>query len=456
MAIEQIHVHGAEASKGRKFWMITVVLLGMASAAGALMLPFFYESSSILYKFGLDKMLLRSGKMAGLVAMLLLIMQLALAGRIAFFDRIFSLPALCRTHRIGAFLLGTLALAHPILVFAPDGILMIPLESRYWPEWIGVVLLLTICAQIILSNWRSLFWRKYERWRLFHRIAGIIAVLLAGVHVLYVSDTFEADGLPRLVVFLAISAYGLLLIWTRLQNLHIFRHPFRVQHIDRAGQGAYSVTLEPASDRRFAYLPGQFAFIELDSDRLCGQAHPFTLSSTPSRPETLQLIIRECGDWTAGISSLQPGILAWIQGPFGRFSHLLDTSEREIIMIAGGIGITPMLSMLRYMHDHQDKRHVTLIWSNRTKQHLFGAEELNTMARELTSFRWIPIFTRDNATDAIAGRLESRILEELLQKCSRKARIYLCGPPAMVLDVRKQLRQVGFSASSIIQEAFNL
>ena len=93
------------------------------------------------YKFGMDKMLLRFAKMVGLAAAVLLLLQLPLAGRLKWLDRIFSIPGLYRIHRFNAYLIGVLIVGHPLLVLAPEGRWMVPLELRYWPEWVGVSLL---------------------------------------------------------------------------------------------------------------------------------------------------------------------------------------------------------------------------------------------------------------------------------------------------------------------------
>jgi len=122
--------------------------------------------------------------------------------------------------------------------------------------------------------------------------------------------------------------------------------------------------MEPAFVKSISYIPGQFAYVSFSTEKLTNEAHPFTLSSTPSRPGTLQFTIRMSGDWTKKLKTLQPGVSAFVQGPFGRFSHLYTQPNRPLILIAVGIGITPMLSMLRYLADQNDRRDITLLWSN--------------------------------------------------------------------------------------------
>ncbi len=456
MAIEETPKAKILLSKTRHLWLAAVLFIVIICISGVLTIPFLFESPSIRYKFGFDKTLLRAGKMVGLAAATLLLLQLPLAARFKWLDRIFSLPWLYRMHRINAFILVLLILLHPLLVFAPDGIIMIPLKEEYWPEWVGVGLLIMICCQVVMSNWRGILFRGYEKWLLCHRMAGMVVFSMLVIHVLYASETFEDNGLPRFLVFTAVGCLVVLWLWIRTRPLWLWKKPFIVTRIKAAGRGAYAIDLKPATQKRFHYFPGQFAFVQFESAHISREVHPFTLSSTPTRPSGLRFTIRCSGDWTNNIANIEQGDRAYVHGPFGRFSHLFSTPDREVIMIAGGIGITPMLSMLRYMTDGGDQRCVTLIWSNRTKQHLFGRDELATMKRKLTCFRWIPIFTQETGAGDQFGRLDRTKLERLLKGSRRDASVFLCGPPLMIKQLRQELKQIGFPARSINAEPFNL
>jgi ferredoxin-NADP reductase len=206
----------------------------------------------------------------------------------------------------------------------------------------------------------------------------------------------------------------------------------------------------------FAYAPGQFVFVSFRSRHVSREAHPFTLSSSPSRPGALEMTIRASGDWTGTVDRLAPGDRAWIQGPFGRFGHLFVPPNRELVMIAGGIGITPMLSMLRFLADQEDRRAITLIWSNRSKARLVYTEELNRLAAKLTGLRQIHIFTRENGVGEQPGRLTLNVLKDTLRSENRAVTIFLCGPPKMMKAVRSALVAMGFAPGSIRTETFGL
>ena len=434
------------------FLILGVIIITLAAASVA----FFFESPSINYKFGWDKIILRAAKIIGLIAAVLLFLQLPLAGRFKFLDRIFSLPGLYNLHRINGYLILMLIMLHPILVTIPEDRLMIPFEARYWPEWIGAALLTTVILQIVLSKWRTKFVKAYHRWLYFHRALGWSILILLVLHILYVSETFEFEGLPRTVVVSAAIVLSMLWLAVRGQRLMVRKHPYEVSHVALAGKDAQAIDLIPLHGKGIDYLPGQFAFFSFDSNQLSAEWHPFTISSTPTRPNKIQITVRSCGDWTDQIKNIQKGDRVFVHGPFGRFSHVLEPEKKEMIMIAGGIGITPMLSMLKALSDKNDQRRITLLWSNRSADYEFDHDRLEAIANRLPNFTYIPIFTDKVEPKGNSGRLNLDRLKTLLSKFSKNALIFLCGPPPMIRQVRHHLVRMGFSSNAIKEELFDL
>jgi ferredoxin-NADP reductase len=287
-----------------------------------------------------------------------------------------------------------------------------------------------------------------------HRIMGVLIAVLLIVHVLAVSETFSEDGPPRLAVWIAAGIFALLWALVRSAWVRAGRRPYVVSRIKPVGADCTGVTLVPVTAFPFLYAPGQFAYVSFRSRKVSREPHAFTLSSTPSRPGMLQFTIRACGDWTRHVDRIQPGDRALVQGPFGRFGHLFTSPGRPLIMIAGGIGITPMLSMLRFMADENDPRPIILIWSTRTPAHLMFGEELDLLAVKLTGLRRVPMFTRNTEDGGQTGRLNRQSLESILHGCDRRSAVFLCGPPLMMDQVRSDLKMLGFPARAIFSESF--
>ena len=123
-------------------------------------------------------------------------------------------------------------------------------------------------------------------------------------------------------------------------------------------------------------------------------------------------------------------------------------------MIAGGIGITPMVSMLRLMADRQDLRPITLIWSNRTREDMVYPDEFNDLMSRLIGLRPVFVFTGASAKRVSTGRLNVEKLQTMLQTCSRRAVVFVCGPGQMMKQVKGDLKCIGFASRSIYTETF--
>jgi predicted ferric reductase len=433
----------------------TCIFLVLLFIAGAWTLPFLFESPSILYKFGIEKTFLRSGKVLGVTAAALVFFQVLLVSRLKFLDRIFSLNRLVFLHRMNGIAIALLALFHPILIIAAENFTLFPFEKRYWPEFLGVGVLIFILVLVTTANWRSMFNFAYDQWLRFHRLATVSAIVLMIIHILFVSETFKS-GIPHTLILMA-AGMNLMLI-SRLWYRRFFpgKRRFVVSNIEPVGKDAYSIGLQPSVGQVLDYIPGQFAFITPISENVPKEEHPFTISSAPSQPGALQFVIRSTGDWTSKIHRLKAGETMFIDGPYGLFSHMVSTTNKSIIMIAGGIGITPMLSMLRYMADVDDPRRILLIWSNKTKEHIVFPEEFDTLRYRLQNLNIIHIITRNSENNNKVGRLDQTRLEELLKGWSQESNVFICGPFKMMKEMNRAVKKTGFSSARVYKEEFKL
>ncbi|MEW6220727.1 MAG: ferric reductase-like transmembrane domain-containing protein [Thermodesulfobacteriota bacterium] len=432
---------------------LVLILLALL-LAGALSIPWLFPSKTLWYRFGLDRLLLRGGKMLGLAAACLLLLQPLLAARLHLLDRLAGLPWLFRRHRHGGLLLALLALGHPFLVLDLGTLGTLRLTAKLWPEALGLLLLTSILVMAAVARWRLAWGLAFHRWWPLHRLGAVAVLALLFGHVLTVSDSFAA-GPPRLAALAALATVVPVLAGSWLRRLG--RRPCRVRAVTPAGPDTCTIELVPEGRRTFAYLPGQFAFLSCQSRAVSAEEHPFTIASSPLRPACLLFTIRACGDWTRTVPKLAAGERVALEGPFGRFSHLVYLQARELVMIAGGIGITPMLAMLRHLADTGDRRPITLVWSVRRREDLLFPEEWPRLGQRLPGFRFLPHHSRPQPGAAEPGRrLDRAILAQHLAPCHREAEVFLCGPPAMMAEVRGILAGLGFARRHIHDEAFSL
>jgi len=189
----------------------------------------------------------------------------------------------------------------------------------------------------------------------------------------------------------------------------------------------------------FVYLPGQYVAVKLEGvEDPRGPQRPFTLSTSPTEKDRIGITVKETGSpFKEALHEIaeQGGELEGrlrMRGPMGNFT--LD-SDRSAIMLAGGIGITPFRSMIRYIADKSYNLPVVLIYSNDTPEDIVFRDELDNLAEQS---KWLTVchtITQPaDAVDTWSGRT-GRINGDFIRKQAAHLKspvYYVCGPPAMV------------------------
>ena len=210
---------------------------------------------------------------------------------------------------------------------------------------------------------------------------------------------------------------------------------------------------------------GQFASIRIFQDGAWSAPHPFTLSCSPEE-DTLRMTIKKSGQFTTLVPQIEPGTPIQCVGPFGLFCRDID-SKNEIVMIAGGVGITPFLSVLRHFFQIKAPNAVTLFWANKTPDDAFAAKELEEFTCVLP-LKVVHVFSRVTAEQSAPtpvftdtrpgtvlyefGRLDQALLRKHLPL--RDAAFYLCGPSSMQQAILVELAKCGVNADQVEKEAF--
>ena len=193
-----------------------ITLLALLLLGGGWTIPFRYESFSILYKFGIEKTFLRTGKMVGISLALLVFFQILLASRFTLFERIFSVKAALQLHRINGIVITCLAILHPLLIKASENFTPYTFDKKYYPEFLGIGLLGMILFLSGTAIFRSPLKISYPGWLILHRLSATLVCIILPTHVLWVSETFKS-GPPRTAAVTIFSLIILLIarIWLR-------------------------------------------------------------------------------------------------------------------------------------------------------------------------------------------------------------------------------------------------
>jgi predicted ferric reductase len=382
---------------------------------------------------------------AALVGTAAFALALVLGSRLRVVERLFvGLDRMYRAHRSLGLVAVTLVVLHALLLALSRALrswgsawtLFTPAAG--WRIFVGVVALAGLFAGLALTLFARL---RHEAFVRVQQSLGIV-FLVASVHVFVVPGT-KASSRP-LTVYLALLTVLALVAFARRSlfgRLLIRRARYRVAGVHRLAGDAVEIVLA-GEGKRLRFQPGQFVFVRFAE--LGGEAHPFSITSAPDEA-ALRLVVKALGDHTRVLMDLSPGGLVELEGPYGAFSQLALASSRQV-WIAGGIGITPFLSMARSLEGTGHE--IDLYYCTEAADQAYFLEELFQVADRNPRVRVIPI------REAELGFLSADDIEAASQDLPEKE-ILICGPPVMIRNLTRQLQARGVPRVRIHSEDFS-
>jgi predicted ferric reductase len=391
-----------------------------------------------------------------MVGFAILALQFVITARLPWVEAPFGLDVLLVFHRVMALVATAALLMHPVLVASGEGWPLLTGLRVHWFIWVGRGALALLLVQVLASLSRRVIRLPYERWRRVHNVFAPTILALGLIHGLAASDDLHVGGVIVWAALVAL-ALGCWLYGLVVRPHLLLRHPFRVMAVKAEAPHVWTLTLRAHEQRRFRYAPGQFLFLRLRGAGVSAEEHPFSIASSPTQSDRITLTIKESGDFTAGIGRVRPGDRATVHGPFGRFSHVLHPSEGGLVFVAAGVGITPIMSMLRYMRDRRESRSVLLVYASRSAADVIFGDELNAIvAGDFPRLKVIHVHSNaPSSWVGETGRLDAERLARLCGGVENRA-FYLCCPPPMIAQLVRGLRRMGVSPRRIHSDRFSL
>jgi predicted ferric reductase len=428
------------------FWIGVYILLVFAPLFALLLLPtpegrnFWLELSVAL----------------GFAGLAMMGFQFALTARFKRAAAPFGMDIVYHFHRQISLVAVLFILAHPIILFIldPANLERLNLITAGWQARAGVLSLLALLILIGTSLWRQRLKLNYEAWRTMHGLLAAFAVGAAMVHVAIVGYYVEAPWKRVLWIALPTFWIGLLLyvrLWTPVRML---RRPYRVTAVNEERGGSWTLQLQPVGHGGIRFKPGQFAWLTLWNSPFAIKEHPFSFSSSAEQAGQLAFTIKALGDFTATIKEAQPGKLAYLDGPYGAFS--IDRHQAEgYVFLAGGIGITPIMSMLRTLAEREDTRPLLLFYANNSWDDVTFREELEQLSQRLNLKI---IHTLDEPPEGWTGEtgfINAAMLKRHLSQRFTSRDYFICGPDPMMDAVESALVEIGVPLNQIHSERYS-
>lgn len=407
------------------------------------------------------------GKVTGLIGLILYAINLLLAARTRWMENLFGgLNRVYIAHHITGGIALILLVFHPLFLafklihldmpesFISAARFLLPRGidnsgSFYDAQQsvalnAGIIAFLGMVVLLILTFFIKL---PYRIWLVTHKFLGV-AFMFAGLHVILISSDTSRDFFLKYYMLLwVITGLSAFVYRTLMSNVFVRHYPYRVTAVSQELGNVVGLHMEPI-EKPISYKPGQFVFIRFlwsGEQGIIREAHPFSIASSP-KESGVRLYIKALGDYTTNLKNLKPGMIAEIEGAFGKFTYTRFGNAPQI-WIAGGIGVTPFLSMARSYAPEGPA--VDFVYSVVARTELLDQHAVaEYLPQKYASFRYFPYIAKEQN-----GFLTATKIKDMCGGLDGKE-IFICGPPPMMKALRSQLRDLGVPNRKIHSEEF--
>lgn len=294
---------------------------------------------------------------------------------------------------------------------------------------------------------------RRERALWLHRLSLLAVIVLFGHIVSIPAIRTNTVFVGLLAVYtLCILLYY---IWEKAAS---HRASYRLTDIKQPAPDVYQMTFSPLNGDLLPYQAGQYVFVRFTRSRLPKESHPFSITTRPASGEgSLSVMAKKSGDYTAKLDLLKVGDLAAIEGPYGNFMDAVTSKgQSPLVFLAGGIGITPILSILKEQLEKNPHREMHLVWGSSTLKDTFYTDQFAAWAKDAPNFSFNLILSREKVAPYPQGQISADYLSSIgVDTLYRKAHFFICGPAGMMAAAETILKDHKVDSAKIHIEKFS-
>ncbi|HTQ00811.1 MAG TPA: ferredoxin reductase family protein [Casimicrobiaceae bacterium] len=384
-------------------------------------------------------------------------LQFGLTARFRFVTEPWGEDVIYHFHRQISLIAVGLVAAHALimLVTRPE-LFVVPgsLSDIPWGAVFAFLALFALIALVVTALWRVELGIRYELWHAAHITFALVAVAGGLLHMVgwafYLADPWKRT----LWIALTLFWIALLLYVRVVKPLFMLRRPYRVAEVRKERGDTTTLVMEPEGHAGFRFTPGQFGWLTLWSSPFGITAHPFSFSGSAEAPGgRAEMTIRNLGDFTSAVPTVAVGQRIYLDGPYGAFTigHPADMH----VLIAGGVGVTPMMSMIRTLADRGDPRPVTLLYGSKDWDSITFREELEALKSRL-NLTIIHVLTNPpEGWTGEQGRITADVFRRHLPPPHADHEYFICGPGAMMDAIEQALGELHVPMSKYHSERYS-
>jgi predicted ferric reductase len=360
-------------------------------------------------------------------------------------------------HRQISLIAVGLVVAHPLILFVvrPELLALLNSIAAPWRARFAALSTYSLIALVVTALWRAKLNIRYETWHLSHIVLAVVAVAAGLLHMVgwsfYLTDPWK----QALWIGLTIFWLGLLGYVRIIKPLFMLRRPYRVSEVREERGDTWTLVMRPDGHPGFRFSPGQFGWLTVWGSPFTITGHPFSFSSSAAVADgRVEMTIRNLGDFTSAIHKVPVGQRVYLDGPYGAFT--IDRNPADMhVLIAGGVGITPMVSIIRTLADRGDKRPVILLYGSKDWESVTFREELEALEARLNLTVVHVLVHPPTGWTGEQGFINAEVFKRHLPPLYAAHEYFICGPDVMMDAIEKALRELDVPLSKYHSERYS-
>jgi len=383
-------------------------------------------------------------------------LQFGLTARFQYVTEPWGEDVIYHFHRQISLIAVGLVVVHPAILvvvqpqlLAPSNMLDAPLSAYF-----AFLSIFSVIALVVTALWRLALKIKYETWHHIHVVLAVVAITAGVVHMAG-SGFYLVDPWKRtLWIGLAMFWIGLLLYVRIAKPLFMLRRPYIISEVRKERGDTMTLVMRPDGHPGFRFSPGQFGWLTLWGSPFKLTAHPFSFSSSAADADgRVEMTIRSLGDFTSKIEQVPTGKRVYLDGPYGAFT--IGNPADMHVLIAGGIGVTPMMSMIRTFADRGDKRPVVLLYGVQDWDSITFREELEALKARLNLTIVYVVAKPPPDWTGERGFINADMFRRHLPPPYSDHEYFICGPNVMMDAIEKALGEMNVPMSKYHSERYS-
>lgn len=394
----------------------------------------------------------------GFIGLAMMAMQFALTARINNIEASYGIDLILQFHRYTSIVAFIFILAHPIILFIdnPQTLQLLNFLQAPWRARLAVIATLALIAIVVTSIWRKRLNIPYEPWRILHGILAVIAVGFGLGHALGVSNYLGLFWKAVLWIGIALVALWLLIYVRLVKPWFMLKKPYLVEAVIPQRGNVWNLVLRPFGHEGMNFQPGQFAWLTLEISPFRMREHPFSMASSAENRDRIEFGIKAVGDFTNTIKDVKPGTKAYLDGAYGVFTSDRYEDTAGFVFIAGGIGITPIFSIILTLAERQDERPLLLIYASKTWEDITYREELEELKQKLDLTIVHVLREPPDDWSQETGYVDKELLKRYIPKRPATRNYFICANPKMMDAVEVALYELEVPVTNVHLEHYNI